>query len=99
MYTINETKRATIIELDSISSVLYTRVMMCVSGTETGWEPVNTVLLNHKVPSSQVNSCFQLNNGQGEVVVSKVQTADSCFGLIGPRQCSAALGGPPTSNS
>ena len=24
-------------------------------------------------------------------------TADSCFGLIGPRQCSAALGGQATS--
>ena len=26
-------------------------------------------------------------------MVPEVQTADSCFGLIGPRQCSAALGG------
>ena len=34
-----------------------------------------------------------------EVVVPEVQTADSCFSLIGPRQCSAALGGPATSNS
>ena len=25
---------------------------------------------------------------------AKSATADSCFGLIGPRQCSAALGGP-----
>ena len=33
------------------------------------------------------------------VIVPEVQTADSCFGLIGPRQCSAALGGPATSNS
>ena len=33
------------------------------------------------------------------VVVPNVQTADSCLGLIGPRQCSAALGGPATSNS
>ena len=28
---------------------------------------------------------------------AKSATADSCFGLIGPRQCSAALGGPATS--
>ena len=28
---------------------------------------------------------------------AKSATADSCFGLIGPRQCSAALGGPTTS--
>ena len=28
---------------------------------------------------------------------AKNATADSCFGLIGPRQCSAALGGPATS--
>ena len=34
---------------------------------------------------------------QKGVVVPKVQTAGSCFGLIGPRQCSAALGGPATS--
>ena len=27
----------------------------------------------------------------------EVQTADSCFGLIGPRQCSVALGGQATS--
>ena len=33
------------------------------------------------------------------VVVAKVQTADNCFSLIGPRQCSAALGGLATSNS
>ena len=33
------------------------------------------------------------------VVVPKVQTADNCFGLIGPRQCSAALDGPATSDS
>ena len=30
-------------------------------------------------------------------VGAKSATADSCFGLIGPRQCSAALGGPATS--
>ena len=28
---------------------------------------------------------------------AKSATADSCFSLIGPRQCSAALGGPATS--
>ena len=28
---------------------------------------------------------------------AKNATADSCFGLIGPRQCGAALGGPATS--
>ena len=28
---------------------------------------------------------------------AKSATADSCLGLIGPRQCSAALGGPATS--
>ena len=28
---------------------------------------------------------------------AKSATADSCFGLIGPRQCSAALDGPATS--
>ena len=28
---------------------------------------------------------------------AKSAIADSCFGLIGPRQCSAALGGPATS--
>ena len=28
---------------------------------------------------------------------AKSATADSCFGLIGPHQCSAALGGPATS--
>ena len=28
---------------------------------------------------------------------AKSATADSCFGLIGLRQCSAALGGPATS--
>ena len=28
---------------------------------------------------------------------AKSATADSCFGLIGPRQFSAALGGPATS--
>ena len=33
------------------------------------------------------------------VVVPKVQTVDSCFSLIGRRQCSAALGGQATSNS
>ena len=27
----------------------------------------------------------------------KVQTTDSCYGLIGSRQCSVALGGPATS--
>ena len=27
----------------------------------------------------------------------KLQTIDSCLGLIGPRQCSVALGGPATS--
>ena len=32
-------------------------------------------------------------------LVRKVQIADSCFGLIGLCQCSAALGGPATSNS
>ena len=32
-----------------------------------------------------------------EVVVPKVQT--TCFGLIGTCQCSAALGGPATSNN
>ena len=32
------------------------------------------------------------------VVVPKVQTVVSCFGLVGPRQCSAALSGPATSN-
>ena len=30
-------------------------------------------------------------------MVPEVQTADSCFGLIGPRQCSVALGGLATS--
>ena len=30
-------------------------------------------------------------------VGAKSATADSYFGLIGPRQCSAALGGPATS--
>ena len=29
----------------------------------------------------------------------KSATADSCFSPIGPRQCSAALDGPATSNS
>ena len=29
-----------------------------------------------------------------KVVVPKMQTVDSCVGLIGPRKCSAALGGP-----
>ena len=28
---------------------------------------------------------------------AKSATADSCFGLIGPCQCTAALGGPATS--
>ena len=28
---------------------------------------------------------------------AKSATADSCFGLMGSRQCSAALGGPATS--
>ena len=28
--------------------------------------------------------------------MADVLTADSCFGLIGPRQCSVALGGPAT---
>ena len=28
---------------------------------------------------------------------AKSATADSCFGLIGPSQCSAALGGPAIS--
>ena len=36
---------------------------------------------------------------QKGVVVPEVQTADNSFGLIGRRQCSAALGGPATSNS
>ena len=30
-------------------------------------------------------------------MVPEVQNAESCFGLIGPRQCSVALGGPATS--
>ena len=32
-------------------------------------------------------------------VGAKSATADSCFGLIGPHQCSAALGGPATGTS
>ena len=42
--------------------------------------------------------CESVHETKG-VVVPEVQTADSCFGLIGPRQCSAALGGPATSYS
>ena len=36
-------------------------------------------------------------SGRCGVIGAKSATADSCFGLIGPRQCSAALGGPATS--
>ena len=32
-----------------------------------------------------------------QTVGEKSATADNCFGLFGPGQCSAALGGPATS--
>ena len=55
---------------------------------EAGEEPRRLCLL--------LNTMYMKQKG---VVVPKVQTADSCFSLIGPRQYSAALGGLATSNS
>ena len=37
------------------------------------------------------------NIHETSTVGAKSATADSCFGLIGPRQCSVALGGPAIS--
>ena len=40
---------------------------------------------------------YFLHKTKFRVYGAKSATADSCFGLIGSRQCSAALGGPATS--
>ena len=50
-----------------------------------------SVAFQEKYKTLRALSIWSTGMGKRVAVSSKVQTEDSCFGLIGPHQCSAAL--------